>query len=224
MAIQMSKEMQEARARSKVLMSEYARSIGFLCLAWANLDEAVDHLLVPLSNTVADYNSNTMGDMEEIYKRLERVNWAAHEAELSQDWSSWLGGVMHRIDREFRPMRNRYVHDCAHLKDREFVRLEKPKNAIQARARQPEQVVLKSEIKVSIADIDRLTLCIRSVTFAMGIATHELVQWRLSGNPPFFRQELANAADRGAHLEKVPFFVLLASGPINIQWVNDLTS
>ncbi|MFN9007722.1 MAG: hypothetical protein ACK5WH_01150 [Hyphomonadaceae bacterium] len=224
MAIQMSKEMQDAMARSKDLMSGYARSIGFLCLEWANLDEAVDHLLVPLSNTVAEYNSNTLGNMDRIGERLEKVKWAAFNAELSEEWLSWLNGVAHRIDYEFRPMRNRYVHDCARLKDWEFVRTEKPNNAVQGRARQPEQLALKSEAKVSIADIDRLTLCIRSVTFAMGIATHELVQWRLSGNPPFFRQELANAADWGAHLEKVPFFVLLASGPINIQWVNDLTS
>lgn len=220
MAIQMSEEMQNAMKRSKDLMSGYARSIGFLCLEWANLDEAVDHLLVPLSNTVAEYNSSTLENMDSIGERLEKVKWAAFEAELTEDWLSWLDGIAHRIDYEFRPMRNRYVHDSARLKDWEFVRVEKPNNAGKARGRRREEVVLKSEIKVSIADIDRLTLCIRSVAFAVGIATHELVQWRLNGHPPFFRQELARAADRGMHLEKVPFFVMLGSGPVNIQWVN----
>ena len=221
MAIQMSKEMQDAMARSKDLMSGYARSIGFLCLEWANLDEAVDHLLVPLSNTVAEYNSNTMGNMDRIGERLEKVKWAAFNAELTEEWMSWLNGIAHRIDYEFRPMRNRYVHDCARLKDWEFVRVEKPNNAGRTQGRQLEQVVLKSETKVSTADIDRLTLCIRSVTFAIGVATHELVQWRLSGQPPFFRQEIAKAVDRDARLEKIPFFVLLASGPLNINFITD---
>ncbi len=230
MAIQMSKVARDRMERSKDLMAGYARSIGVLCMQWANLDEAIDHLLVPLLNSDPEITACITASIDKITPRLDIVKRAAVHSGLSEEWISWLNGIAYRIDNEFRQQRNQYVHDCARLQfvhdraspeDWEFVRVGRKAKIGRPQSRQPEQLLLKPQTKVSTDDIDRLSVCIGSVTFAIGVATHELTQWRLHGHAPFFRQEIKQAVDKGAHLEKIPFFVLLASEPLNINFITD---
>ena len=215
------------------LLAEHAKAVGLLCLEWAELEQAVDYLLQPLLGCSDSTLACITASVEKLSFRLAIVKKAVVAEHLSRDWIDWLHNITRRINDEFAPKRNDFVHHRIRLSKGEFRLISRkavvepstpPKPPKSPRADKPQQLkmqqlVIQPEARISTQEVERLTECISTVTFLIAIATLELIRWRSEGGTPVLRPELVPGAKANVRIKQLPHVIVLGSAPLALDYV-----
>lgn len=93
-------------------LDAHARAIGHLCIGWSHLERVLNSLLVSLLG-VPDESDVAYAITSNIRDegRISMIRALAHIKKMDDKWFHELDCLLTRIDQEYRPQRNRFVHD-----------------------------------------------------------------------------------------------------------------